>query len=720
MPKPSEPDAAESWEAQRDQIIGLGERSFRKSYYPELRRNLAQLERFRALLDFAGEMVLLVTLPDGAIIDANTAVADALGQPVETLIGCRLHQLGLRRAADLIAALNHDAAGGEAPIRRLEDAVDSPTGALPIDLTYRTATLESRRYGVLLGCDARPRLAAEARMRLAERVFAESGEGIMILDAQGAILEVNHAFEVITGYRQAEAVGQHPKMLLTSGYHPAEFYQQMWVTLQGQGHWQGEIWNRRKNGEIYPEWLSVSAIRNQTGIVRNYVAMFSDISSIKASEAQRKADEARIQHMAHHDFLTGLPNRFLLNDRFGQMQAVAERSQTRFALLFIDLDRFKNINDTLGHTVGDLLLCVVARRLLALVRAVDTVSRQGGDEFIVLLGGITGPQDAGHAAHKLVRALGEPCVIENHELTVTPSIGIAISPDDGNDLDTLLKHADLAMYDAKHQGRNMFQFFRPALNARMLDLLLLENQLRQALRRDEFELFYQPQIDLATDRIIAFEALVRWRHQERGLVSPADFIPLTEETGLILPLGHWVLQEACRQAAVWRSGPWPEIRIAVNLSAVQFRQADLVDQVRRALTSAGVTPDALELEVTESVVMQDAEATIQTLQNLRAMGVTLAIDDFGTGYSSLAYLKRFPVNTLKVDRSFVQDIEDDPDAAAICAAVIGLAHNLRLDVVAEGVETVEQRAWLRAAGCRIGQGFLLGKPLPAATYDGPG
>jgi len=625
----------------------------------------------------------------------------------------------LNHTADIIAALNQDAAASEAPIRRLEDTVDSPSGALPIDLTYRTATLEGRRYGVLLGRDARPRLAAEARMRLAEQVFAESGEGIMILDAQCAILEVNRAFETITGYGQTEAAGQYPNMLLTSGYHPVEFYQQMWDTLQAQNHWQGEIWNRRKNGEIYPEWLSVSAIRNEAGVVRNYVAMFSDISQIKASEAQRKADEARIQHMAHHDFLTGLPNRFLLNDRFSQMQATACRDQTRFALLFIDLDRFKNVNDTLGHTVGDQLLCMVARRLLTLVRAVDTVSRQGGDEFIVLLAGIANPQDAGHAAHKLLRALGEPCVVDGHELTVTPSIGIAISPDDGDDLDTLRKHADLAMYDAKRQGRNRFQFFRPAMNARMLDLLLLENQLRQALRRDEFELFYQPQMDLATGRIVAFEALVRWRHPERGLVSPVDFIPLTEETGLILPLGCWVLQEACRQAALWRSGRWPGIRIAVNLSAVQFRQADLVDQVRRALSSAGVGPDALELEVTESMVMQDAEATIQTLQNLRAMGVTLAIDDFGTGYSSLAYLKRFPVNILKVDRSFVQDIEDDPDAAAICAAVIGLAHNLRLDVVAEGVETAEQLAWLRAAGCQIGQGFLLGRPAPAATYEIP-
>lgn len=715
MPKPSDQDDSDAWESQRDQIIGLGERSFRKSYYPQLRRNLSQLERFRALLDFAGEMVLLVSVPDGVIIDATTATAETLGQPSETLIGQRLAQLGLSRATEIVATLTLDAANGATPVHQIEDVAPSTSGSLPIDLTYRIARLEDRFYGVLLGRDARPRIAAEARLRLAARLFAESGEGIMVTDDQCCIIEVNRAFEEITGYSRADAAGKNPSFL-SSGYHDAEFFDAMWTTLQGQGHWQGEIWNRRKNGEIYPEWLSLSAIRNEDGTVCNYVAMFSDITETKAHEARRKADEAYIQHMAHHDFLTGLPNRFLLNDRFMQLQAAARRNNTRFALLFIDLDRFKNVNDTLGHTFGDRLLCAVAGRLSGLIRAADTVSRQGGDEFIVLLSEIANSEDAGHVARKLLRALSEPCVLDSHELTVTPSIGIAISPDDGDDLDTLLKHADLAMYDAKRKGRNNFQFFRREMNARMLELLLLESQLRQAIKRGELELFYQPQVDIVLGRTVVFEALARWRHPQRGLVSPTDFIPLAEETGLILPLGLWVLQEACRQLAVWRRGPWPDIRIAVNLSAMQFRQSDLAEQVRCALDSAGVDASALELEVTESMVMQDAEATIQTLQALRAMRVTLAIDDFGTGYSSLAYLKRFPVNTLKVDRSFVRDIGDDPDAEAICAAVIGLARNLRLDVIAEGVETVKQLAWLHSAGCRVVQGFLLGKPLPAAEY----
>ena len=715
MPKPSDQDDSDSWESQRDRIIGLGERSFRKSYYPQLRRNLSQLERFRALLDFAGEMVLLISVPDGVIVDANAASAETLGRPSETLIGQRLAQVGLSRATEIIATLKLDAANSVTPVRQIEDVAPSAVGALPIDLTYRIARLEEHFYGVLLGRDARPRIASETRLRLAARLFAESGEGIMVTDDQRCIIEVNRAFEEITGYSRAEAVGRNPNFL-ASGYHNAEFFQTLWTTLQLQGHWQGEIWNQRKNGEIYPEWLSLSAIRNEDGAICNYVAMFSDITETKAHEARRKADEAHIQHMAHHDFLTGLPNRFLLSYRFAQLQATALRNQTRFALLFIDLDRFKNVNDTLGHTVGDRLLCTVAARLTALIRAADTVSRQGGDEFIVLLSEIGNLEDAGHVAQKLLRALSEPCVLDGHELTVTPSIGIAISPDDGDDLDTLLKHADLAMYDAKHKGRNNFQFFRREMNARMLDLLLLESQLRQAIKRGEFELFYQPQVDIASGRTVAFEALARWRHPQRGLVSPAEFIPLAEETGLILPLGLWVLQEACRQLAVWRGGAWPDIRVAVNLSAVQFRQSDLAAQVRSALDSAGVDATALELEVTESVVMQDAETTIQTLQALRAMRVTLAVDDFGTGYSSLAYLKRFPVNTLKVDRSFVRDIGDDPDAEAICAAVIGLARNLRLEVVAEGVETAQQLASLHAAGCGMAQGFLLGKPRPAADY----
>ncbi len=713
MPKPSESAGDHAWALLRDQIIGLGERSFRKSYYPELRRNLSRLERFRALLDFAGDMVLLIALPDGEMIDANAAAAEILGQPLEALIGRRLGELGLDRATEILSSLARDTAG--AASRRIEATVQSRSGPFPLDLTYRIAELEGRRYGVLLGRDARARIAAEARLRLAERVFDDSGEGIVIADAQGRIVEVNRACENITGDRRAEMEGQNSRLFISGRPDPG-YDRNTGAILRAQGYWQGEIWSRRKNGEVFPVWLSVSVIGDEKEGVCHYVAMFSDISESKAHEARRKADEARIQHMAHHDFLTGLPNRLLLDARFGQLLTDAHRHRKRFALLFIDLDRFKDINDTFGHSAGDRLLCNVAARLSALIRATDTVSRQGGDEFVVLLSEIGDPGDAALVAHKLLRELGEPCVLEGHDLTVTPSIGIAIAPDDGESLETLLKHADLAMYEAKQQGRNNYQFFQQEMNARTLERLLLENRLRQALKQEEFELFYQPQVDLESGRVVAFEALLRWRHPERGLVSPMEFIPLAEETGLILPMGAWVLREACRQAVVWRRGPWPGIRVAVNLSALQFRQPALAGQVGSILADAGVEAGAIELEVMESVVMQDAGATVDTLRVLHAMGVMLTIDDFGTGYSSLAYLKRFPVSALKIDRSFVRDIGEDVGGEVICAAVIGLARNLGLDVVAEGVETDAQLVWLRAAGCRRAQGFLLGEPLPAAEY----
>jgi diguanylate cyclase (GGDEF)-like protein len=410
-----------------------------------------------------------------------------------------------------------------------------------------------------------------------------------------------------------------------------------------------------------------------------------------------------------------LPNRFLLMDRFSQVAASAQRNDTRFALLFMDLDRFKNVNDTLGHTVGDQLLCDVARRLSQAVRTTDTVSRQGGDEFIVLLGEIESPEAAAQVARKLTQVLSEPCQLGGHQITVTPSIGIAVSPEDGSDLDSLLKHADLAMYDAKQQGRNNYQFFRREMNARSLEMLLMESDLRLALRKGEFELHYQPQVAIGSRQPVGVEALLRWRHPERGLVSPVDFIPMAEETGLIVPIGQWVLETACQQAAKWRAGDWPEMKVAVNLSAAQFRQQELIVLTRQALAAAALPPQALELEVTESILMSDAEGTSTTLNELSAMGITLAIDDFGTGYSSLAYLKRFPVDTLKVDRSFVRNIGTDEEDAAICSAIIGLAHSLHLEVVAEGVETQAQYDWLAAAGCHYVQGYFTGRPEPAAA-----
>jgi diguanylate cyclase (GGDEF)-like protein/PAS domain S-box-containing protein len=708
MLKPSDERPPPSWEEERDRIIGLGERSFRKSYYPELRSNLSRLERFRTLLDFSGEMILLVALPAGAIIDANAAAAEMLGYRLDDLLGQPLSAIGLEGCGALLASLNSDATTTAPPLRHCETLLHRQGGdTLPIDLTHRVAVVEGTHFGVLLGRDASARIAAESKLRLAARVISRSGEGIIISDAKGLIVEVNKAFETITGYSRADALGRNPNFL-SSGRQDKEFYRRMWQTLHAEGFWQGEIWNRRKNNEIFPEWLSLSAIRDDGGEITHYVATFSDVT-------EAKANEARIQHMAHHDFLTGLPNRFLLTDRFKQVAAAAERNDTRYALLFIDLDRFKNVNDTLGHSIGDQLLRDVASRLGSIVRGTDTLSRQGGDEFLVLLGEVETPEAAAIVARKLMQVLGEPFLLDGHPITVTPSIGIAVSPEDGTDLDSLLKHADLAMYDAKQQGRNNYQFFRREMNARSLELLLMESDLRQALRKSEFELHYQPQISVSSGQPQGLEALLRWRHPERGLVSPADFIPMAEETGLILPIGQWVLNTACQQLANWRTNGWPELRVAVNLSAAQFRQQDLLTQVEAALAAANLPADALELEVTESILMIDAEGTAKMLNALNAMGVTLAIDDFGTGYSSLAYLKRFSVSTLKVDRSFVNGIGIDGEDAAICSAIIGLARSLRLDVVAEGVETQAQYDWLAKAGCHIIQGYFTGRPAPAAT-----
>jgi diguanylate cyclase (GGDEF)-like protein/PAS domain S-box-containing protein len=622
-----------------------------------------------------------------------------------------LTSVGIDGAKQMLAALNADsdagADGGGAPASHGgESWLSRADGKLPVDLSYRVAHADGVPFGIVLGRDASCRLAAEAQRRLAERIISRSSEGIMVTDAEGAIVDVNAAFEKITGYARADALGRDPTFL-SSGRQDSEFYRQLWQTVRDTGCWQGELSNRRSNGEVYPAWLSLSTICDDAGCVAHYVGTFSDVSEAKAREAS-------IQHMAHHDCLTGLPNRFLLTDRFKQVAAAAQRNDTRFALLFVDLDRFKNVNDTLGHVAGDQLLRGVAGRLQAMVRSTDTISRQGGDEFIVLLGEIDAPEAAAQVASNLLQVLGEPFVLGGHQVTVTPSIGIAVAPEDGCDLDSLMKHADRAMYDAKKQGRNNYQFFRREMNARSLELLLMENDLRQALRKGEFELHYQPQFATASRQLVGVEALLRWRHPERGLVPPAEFLPMAEETGLIVAIGQWVLANACRQAANWRAHGWPELRMSVNLSAVQFRRRDVGAQVREALATSGLPAPALELEVTESMLMSDAEGTATTLDKLSAIGVLLAIDDFGTGYSSLAHLRRFPVDALKVDPAFVRTL-GDADGDAVCSAIVGLAHSLHLEVVAEGVETPAQYDWLTAAGCQYVQGYYTGRPAPATS-----
>jgi diguanylate cyclase (GGDEF)-like protein/PAS domain S-box-containing protein len=544
---------------------------------------------------------------------------------------------------------------------------------------------------------------AEEQLRLAGEVFESSGEAIIITDSDMRILSVNPAFTTVTGYTAGEAVGQTPYSL-SPGVRTQELDREIWERVWHDGFWQGEVWDRRRSGDMYPKWLSVSVVRDAYGRPVNYIEIFSDIS-------ERKAREEHVRHLALHDFLTDLPNRVMLNDRIGQAISMAARSRTQVAVMFLDLDRFKNVNDSLGHTVGDKMLQEVARRLRGSMRASDTVSRQGGDEFVIVMPDMDSATDIARAAQKVLDAVSLPYVIDDHELITTPSIGISVYPTDGSDVEALLKNADAAMYHAKESGRNNYQFFTQDMNTRALERLSLERSLRRAVERGELRLHYQPQYDVRGGHIVGLEALVRWEHPDLGLLPPGRFMPFAEDTGLIVPLGEWVLREACRQNRAWQSQGLPPVRVAVNISALQFRDANFPQTVQGALREAGLEPRWLELEVTESVVMQDAERVTDFLGHLKSLGLELAIDDFGTGYSSLSYLKRFPIDKLKIDQSFVRDITSDKDDASITSAIIGLTRNLGLRTIAEGVETREQLDFLQAHGCDEVQGFLFSKPL---------
>jgi diguanylate cyclase (GGDEF)-like protein/PAS domain S-box-containing protein len=542
-------------------------------------------------------------------------------------------------------------------------------------------------------------------LRQYANAFHSSGEAMLISDRLNRIVNVNATFTAQTGYSLDEVLGKNPRML-SSGKTPRVVYEDMWRCLQENGYWHGEIWDRKKTGEVYPMWASISAIRDADQTVMFYIASYSDIS-------ERKANEARIDFLAHHDPLTGLINRYNLENRLDQALLSAHRDDLRVAVMFIDMDRFKTINDTLGHHVGDLLLIEVARRLRDSVRESDIVARLGGDEFIVVLTRITDEMDAAPLADKILRSLGQPYVFEGKEMHSTPSIGIAVYPSDGENGPTLMKNADTAMYHAKERGRNNVQYFTPAMNAAASERLGLENDLHQALRNGELHLHYQPQVCARDGRSFGVEALARWRHPLLGDISPLKFIPIAEESGLIEALGSWVLEEACRQLRAWRAEGIEGIRMAVNLSAQQLRSPSLVQFVDAVLKRHGLKGSDLELEITESVAMENPERAIGQLQALRDLGIQLAIDDFGTGYSSLTYLKRLPIHVLKLDRTFVRDIETDPSDAEISAATLALAHNLGLKVIAEGVETEAQRDFLIRHQCDFMQGFLFSQPLPA-------
>jgi diguanylate cyclase (GGDEF)-like protein/PAS domain S-box-containing protein len=544
-------------------------------------------------------------------------------------------------------------------------------------------------------------------LKLSAQVFESASEGAMISDADNRIMAVNPAFTRITGYEQDEVIGKTPA-LLASGRHSPAFFERMWQTLQEQNSWQGEVWNRRRNGEVYPQWLSISLVRDDAGRVSNHVAMLTDMT-------ERKETEDQLRYLSDFDPLTDLPNRRLLRDRTIQAIARARRRHEQVALLIIDLDRFKNINDSLGHGSGDAVLKVIARRLSEQARDSDTISRLGGDEFVILLPDLNEHADISGLAARYLQRIAEPLQIDEHSMVITASIGLAICPGDGEDFDTLLKNADTALYHAKGQGRNNFQFFTEAMNLQVSERLLMETRLRDALGRGEFELYYQPQYDFSSNRLTGCEALLRW-NSKQGLVMPDRFIPLAEETGLIIPIGAWVLRQACSQAQAWSGIMDTPLSMAVNVSAVQFRP-ELVDDVTTALAESGFAPEQLVLEVTESVLMSDVESSISLLHQLRELGIRIALDDFGTGYASLAYLKRFALDKLKIDRTFIMGIPEDEDDVAITSSIIDIARHLRLKTVAEGVETEAHCEFLRRAGCHIAQGYFYARPLPVDQFE---
>ncbi|VVP99537.1 hypothetical protein PS918_04034 [Pseudomonas fluorescens] len=560
-----------------------------------------------------------------------------------------------------------------------------------------------------VGAKLRERSEDRERLRQAAAVFDCTREGVLVTDRAGLIVHVNPAFMRITGYQREEVLGQRPNTF-KSGRHSAQFYQAMFATLDSAGQWSGEIWNRRKSGEIFPQWQTIRVIHDDQGRRSHYVAVFSDISAIKNSEHE-------LMHLAHHDPLTDLPNRLLFTDRAEQAVATAQNNKRGCALLMIDLDHFKMINDSLGHTIGDQLLKAVAERLRAMFGPGITLARLGGDEFAVLAESCPQLVQAAALAQRILDGLKEAFPIDGHQLFINASIGISLFPSDALSAEQLLRNADSALFKAKSTGRNGYALYTEELTAHAQQRVETSFELRHALDQQQLRVYYQPVHDLRSRRLIGVEALVRWEHPQRGLVSPAEFIPIAERTGLIAEIDAWVMRQACQQMCQWQQAGVALSFVAVNVSSRLFARRELYQQVAQALHDTGLDPACLELEVTESAVMEDPEVALEQMHRLRELGVRLAIDDFGTGYSSLLRLKRLPVQKLKIDQGFVAGLPSDEDDAAIVRVIIALAQSMGMQVHAEGIEQVEQAAFLLEQGCDLAQGYWFGRPVPAEKLD---
>lgn len=585
--------------------------------------------------------------------------------------------------------------------RRFVEGIEQANADLELRIQERTQELTTTNLA--LQTEVIVRRNAESELSLAANIYQNTSEGIVVTDDHGVIQSVNSVFSDVTGFSSEDVVGK-PMGILRSDRHDAEFYQNVWMTLRTDGKWRGEVWNQRKNGEIFPELVHISAIRGGGGHVQHYVAVFTDLSGIK------KAEE-KIQFLAHYDTMTGLPNRTLLLDRMQRAFSYAQRFEQMVAVLFLGLDRFKSTNELIGRTMGDQLLRDVGIRITSTLREEDSLARMGGDEFVILATGLLDVNNAGKIAQKILDSFSDPFMVGGEPFYLGASIGISVHPYDQGDAHQYIKNAESAMSQVKARGGAGTQFYTQEMGAVSIKRLAIEKGLRHALERDELFLTYQPQIDVASGRMVGVEALIRWRSPELGLVSPVNFIPLAEESNLIVSIGEWVLRTACSQAVAWQAEGFAPIRVAVNLSARQFQHPGLLETVDKALVDTGLDPNYLELELTEGMFMSDIQGTVTLLKKMKNKGLQLSIDDFGTGYSSLSYLKRFPIHTLKIDRAFIRDITEDPDDAAITRTIIAMAKNLNLHVVAEGVASVEQLEYLRTLGCDMVQGFLFSQPV---------
>ncbi|GBG12852.1 uncharacterized protein NMK_0387 [Novimethylophilus kurashikiensis] len=662
--------------------------------------------RYNTLSKFAND-IIIVADSQGRIIQANDRAQEVYGYDMDELVGkhvCELEEDASHAACEQKREIleRKEASRFETQHRRKDGSV------FPVEISARMITQHQQRFIHMVLRDITERRQIEESQKLASLVYEHSSDAMMVTDLNGIIMSINPAFTALTGYSAEEAIGQ-PTSLLKSGRQDAAFYRSFWHAIKTHGKWEGEIWNKRKNGEVFPEWLRINAIRRADGTTHRLVALFSDIT-------QKKASEALIWQQANFDLLTGLPNRRMFYDRLDQEMKKSKRSGLPMALMFLDLDRFKEVNDTLGHDMGDLLLKEAAQRLRNCVRSSDTVARLGGDEFTAIMGELVDTSSVERVAQNILHRLTEPFQLGLETGYVSASIGITLFPADAEDVDTLIKNADQAMYAAKHQGRNRFNYFTAAMQATAQARLQLAGELRIALAEGQFVVHYQPIVDLKTGEIRKAEALVRWQHPVHGLLNPGEFLALSEETGLIVEIGDWVFHQAARQAELWRSRYRSDFQIGVNKSAAQFHDEKKKIQPGNS-TQWEHAGAALAVEITEALLLDSSPLVAEKIMELRNAGVQIAIDDFGTGYSSLAYLRKFEIDYLKIHESFIHQMAPHGNDMALCEAIIVMAHKLGIKVVAEGVETPIQRDWLVSAGCDYGQGYLFSHPLPAEEFE---